>query len=86
MKASVDTRTYETNDFAIIHYLMKKADSTMVQRIPELADKDLNQSNINAHFVKNGYWVDIHMSKIFSTPKDETLFKEFVASIRVVAE
>lgn len=86
MIASVDVRNYEVKDFSIVYYMLEKADETMVNRIPELAGEKINQMNINAHYVRDGYWVDIHMSKMFSTPKDEAGFKEFVSSIRILEE
>jgi len=86
MAASVNNREYELNNFSIIYYMLKEADKTSIKRIPQLAGKTINQMNINAHYVKNGYWADIHMSKMQSTPKDETTFNNFISSIQLLTE
>ncbi|NOY66328.1 MAG: hypothetical protein GXP13_02825 [Gammaproteobacteria bacterium] len=86
MAASIDKRKYTINDFSIIYYMLEKADETLARKIPPLAGRTINQMNINAHYVNNGYWADLHISKMLSKPTDEATFKKFVSSIIISDE
>jgi hypothetical protein len=35
----------------------------------------VNSHSLNAYLSKNGYWIDIHISKVGFTKKDEKVFK-----------
>jgi len=43
---------------------------------------DLKQQHMNAHFVKEGVWIDVHLSKVNYREADRELFANFVRSIR----
>lgn len=43
---------------------------------------DLRQQHMNAHYVKNGIWIDVHLSKVDYRDSDRELFVKFVRSIR----
>jgi hypothetical protein len=42
----------------------------------------VKQQNMYAEFVVDGYWVDLHISKVLYEPKDHVLFEELVKSIK----
>ncbi len=42
---------------------------------------DLKQRNMNAHYVVDGVWVDLHLSKVDYSEPDRALFTKFVQSI-----
>lgn len=42
---------------------------------------DLKQQHMNAHFVKEGVWIDVHLSKVQYREADRALFLNFVRSI-----
>jgi hypothetical protein len=43
---------------------------------------NLRQQHMNAHFVKQGVWIDVHLSKVGYQEADRELFLSFVRSIR----
>jgi hypothetical protein len=84
MKVSKYVKNYEMNGFAIIEYFLEKAGPKLTSQIPKLKDKVINQNHINAHYVKNGYRLDMHLSKMFFTEDDRLLFDDFIKSIEFV--
>jgi hypothetical protein len=44
---------------------------------------DLGQQHMNAHIVRDGVWIDVHLSKVRYQEGDRELFLNFVRSIRV---
>jgi len=50
--------------------------------IPSFRGKPVKQQNLYAEFVKDGYWVDMHISMPLYDPKDHDLFEQFVKSVR----
>jgi len=44
---------------------------------------DLKQQHMNAHIVRDGVWIDVHLSKVRYQEADRELFLNFVRSIRV---
>ncbi len=45
---------------------------------------DLRQQHMNAHYVKQGVWIDVHLSKVRYQEIDRQLFVDFVQSIRFI--
>jgi hypothetical protein len=43
----------------------------------------MKQLNYSAHMVREGYWIDMHISKVPAEPGDEEIFKTFVESINL---
>ena len=43
---------------------------------------NLKQQHMNAHFVKEGVWIDMHLSKVDYREADRELFLNFVRSVR----
>lgn len=41
-----------------------------------------NQKNFNAYLSRDGYWVDIHLSKVEFKPVEEKLFKEILENVK----
>jgi hypothetical protein len=46
---------------------------------------NLRQQHMNAHFVKEGVWIDVHLSKVGYREADRELFLNFVRSIRIAS-
>ena len=61
---------FEENGFAIVKFIVPRAEGTQV-----------NQLNYSGHMVRDGYWVDMHLSKIRSQKGDETLLSGFAKSV-----
>ncbi len=63
----------ESGEMAILEYMVKSVEGV-----------ELNQKNLNAFLCKDGYWIDIHLSKTPFEPEDESLFKEILDQVRIV--
>jgi hypothetical protein len=61
---------FEENGFAIVKFV-----------VPRFKEIQVNQLNYSGHMVRDGYWVDMHLSKIQSQKGDETLLSGFVKSV-----
>ncbi len=62
----------EKRDYATVEYLVK-----------EFQGQEVNQKNLNAYFSNNGYWIDVHVSKMNYKSADKTLFNKAIKSIRI---
>jgi len=56
--------------------------STLEFLMPEFQGKPVQQQNIYAEFVVDGYWVDLHLSKVLYQERDHSLFEAMVKSVR----
>ena len=61
---------FEENGFAIVKFI-----------IPSVQGVQVNQLNYSAHIVREGYWIDMHLSKLPSQKGDEASFSRFVKTI-----
>jgi tetratricopeptide (TPR) repeat protein len=50
--------------------------------VPEFQGQPIRQQNMYAEFVVEGYWVDLHLSKVLYQDKDRALFERMVKSVR----
>jgi hypothetical protein len=50
---------------------------------PPQGGLDLRQQHMNAHIVRDGVWIDVHLSKVRFQEADRELFTSFVRSIRI---
>jgi tetratricopeptide (TPR) repeat protein len=50
--------------------------------VPEFRRMPLQQQNMYAQFVRDGYWVDLHLSKVQYRDQDRELFERMVKSVR----
>ncbi len=62
---------FDLNGFSIVEFL-----------VPKFKGIQVDQMNISAHYVREGYWVDLHISKVFYHPRDRDMFIEFIKAIR----
>jgi hypothetical protein len=61
---------FEENGFAIVKFI-----------VPSVRGLPVNQLNYSGHTVRDGYWVDMHLSKIQSQEGDEALMSGFVKTV-----
>lgn len=61
---------FEENGFAIVKFI-----------IPSIRGLQVNQLNYSAHIVRDGYWVDMHLSKLPSQKGDEVFLSGFVKTV-----
>ena len=56
--------------------------STLELMVPKFQGMDLRQQNVYAEFVVEGFWVDMHLSKVLYKPEEHSLFERIVSSVR----
>jgi hypothetical protein len=61
---------FEQNGFAIVKFV-----------VPSVRGLQVNQLNYSGHTVRDGYWVDMHLSKVQSQKGDEALMSGFVKAV-----
>ena len=66
----------ERNGFALLEFAVKL-------QVPQLAGRTVEQQHFSGHLVRDGYWVDIHLSMMPYTQSDRRVFPDFVDAIRV---
>jgi hypothetical protein len=72
MKSALDVREYDRGEFSILEY-----------RLEELQGKTAKQHRVNAHFVKDGYWLDLQLSQSDDKGFDRELFNKLLQSVEV---
>jgi hypothetical protein len=50
--------------------------------IPTFRDLPIQQQNLYAQFVVEGFWVDVHISKVLYKPQEHDLFVRLIKSIK----
>ena len=53
---------------------------------PAVQNRPLKMLDMYAEFVSQGYWVDLHISKVLYTPADHALFEKVINSIAFVSK
>lgn len=56
--------------------------STLELLVPEYQGEPVRQQNLYAEFVRDGYWVDVHLSKVGYQDQDHVLFETMVHAVR----
>ena len=54
--------------------------------IPSFQGMPVQQQNMYAEFVVDGFWVDLHISKVLYKPEEHKLFERIIKSIRFDAK
>lgn len=54
--------------------------------IPSFRGQPIQQQNLYAQFVENGYWVDLHISKVLYKKEDHVIFEDMVKSVKFDAK
>lgn len=50
--------------------------------VPSFRGQPVQQQNMYAEFVVDGFWVDLHISKVLYKPEDHSLFEQLVKAIK----
>jgi len=66
----------ERNGFALLEFTMKF-------QVPQLAGRTVVQHHFSGHFVRDRYWVDLHLTMMPYTQSDRQVFLDFVDAIRI---
>ncbi len=70
-----DVKIVEKNDKSILEYFVNEQNKIK-----------LNQKNINVYIVKDGYWIDIHISKSDYKETDDVFFNKIIEGISIQSE
>ena len=68
----------ERNGFAWLEFTQK-------HQVPQVS-RTVEQRHFSGHLVRDGYWVDFHLSMMPYTPKDRQVFLDFLDAIRIEAK
>jgi len=50
--------------------------------VPRFEGKEVQQKHVNAYLVRDGVWIDVHLSRLNARPGDDALFGQALGSIR----
>jgi hypothetical protein len=50
--------------------------------VPRAEGREVHQKHVNAYLVRDGVWIDVHLSKVAYQPSDQELFERALSSIR----
>ena len=50
--------------------------------MPKFQGMNLRQQNMYAEFVQDGFWVDMHISKVLYKPEEHQLFERIIKSVK----
>ncbi len=67
---------FARNGFACLEFLTE-------YRVPDPPGGKVEQHHVSGHLVRDGYWVDMHLSMMPYTAKDRQVFLDFVDAITV---
>lgn len=70
--AKENIKQYETDNSAVIEHDTK-----------EFNGQTVDFHSMNAYLTQNGYWIDVHISKIGYTKKDQKTFEKLLESITI---
>ncbi|MDB5298421.1 MAG: hypothetical protein JWO87_84, partial [Phycisphaerales bacterium] len=62
----------KAGDYATVEYI-----------VPSVEGVPLNQKNVNVYIAHAGVWIDVHLSKVQYTEKDQALFDEIVKGLKI---
>ncbi len=58
--------------------------SVLELMIPSYQGMNIRQQNVYAEFVVDGFWVDMHISKVLYQPEEHQLFDRIIKSVKFV--
>ena len=56
--------------------------SVLELMVPKYQGMDIRQQNVYAEFVVDGFWVDMHLSKVLYKPQEHQLFERIIKAVR----
>ena len=56
--------------------------SVLELMVPKFQGMDIRQQNVYAEFVQDGFWVDMHLSKVLYKPEEHQLFEQIIKSVK----
>ena len=56
--------------------------SVLELMIPKFQGMNIRQQNVYAEFVQDGFWVDMHISKVLYKPEEHQLFERIIKSVK----
>ena len=56
--------------------------SVLELMVPKFQGMDVRQQNVYAEFVVDGFWVDMHISKVLYKPEEHQLFERIIKAVK----
>jgi len=88
IRASEGVRTYKHDKYTVVEYYLRRWPEGMPPVQGAKAGDQINQFNMNALLFRNGYWVDIHLSRLIegniTVDKMRESFKTILQHIKLV--
>ena len=56
--------------------------SVLELMVPKFQGMDIQQQNVYAEFVIDGFWVDMHLSKVLYKPEEHQLFERIIKAVK----
>jgi len=56
--------------------------STLELMVPKFRGMEIRQQNVYAEFVVDGFWVDMHLSKVLYKPEDHQQFERIIKAVK----
>jgi hypothetical protein len=56
--------------------------SVLELMVPKFRGMDVRQQNVYAEFVVDGFWVDMHISKVLYKPEEHQLFERIIKAVK----
>jgi hypothetical protein len=56
--------------------------SVLELMVPKYQGMDVRQQNVYAEFVVDGFWVDMHISKVLYKPEEHALFERIIKAVK----
>src|SRR4051812_42242867 len=56
--------------------------SVLELMVPKVQGMDVRQQNVYAEFVVDGFWVDMHISKVLYKPEEHRLFEHIIKAVK----
>jgi hypothetical protein len=76
MRSAHGVTRSERNGFALIEFLTE-------YQVPQVQGRTVQQFHLSGHWVRDGYWVDLHLSKMPYAPKDRQGAMDVVDSLTI---
>jgi hypothetical protein len=67
-----NVKKYESGNVAVVEHDTKK-----------FKGQEINFHSLNAYLANNGYWIDVHISKVLYSKKDHDIFENIVKSVSI---
>ena len=77
------SKVQPTGSFTDVRRSERDGMALLERTFPGAAGLRIDQRHVNAHLLRDGVWIDVHLSKVHYTPQDDALFEAIIKTIRL---